>query len=1025
MRRFPHFLFFLIVLVTRVAVCQSPNGTISGLVLDPSGRAIVGAAIQIVNDATGVGHGVETNGEGIYAIPNLPPGSYRIQVSKIGFKTLIKPDITLNVQDALAINFTLPIGALSETVTVQGGAPLVNTESASVSTVIDRDFVENLPLNGRSFNTLLQLTPGVIIAPSSYYSPGQFSVAGQRTDANNFTVDGVSANFGITAGQGASASGTGGAQAFSALGGTSSLVSVEALQEFRIETSSFSPEFGKAPGGQVILTTRSGTDQMHGAVYEYFRNTIMDANDWFANAAGNPRAREEHNDFGGFLGGPIRKRRTFFFFSYEGARLRLPQTSVIQVPSNASRVAAPADVAPFLKAYPIPNGPVSSAGDTAQFTGTYSNTGALDATSIRIDHKFNDTLSIFGRYNYAPSQVVNRVYSLSDLQTSEANTQTLTLGLNVALRSGAVDTFRANYSSQGAVLADRLDAFSGAQPIAPSLLLGSLGVQNNYGGFSAFDATDYNFGQNSNNKTKQLDVADDVTVTKGAHQLKFGADYRGIFADFHSAAHDVYLSTPQVETFLTTSVGSLSTITLAPSQILSESLSVYAQDSWKATSRLNLIYGARWEFAPAPTGRDSTHLASWSDVNNPAGLALAPSGTPVWETTYTNFAPRIGVAYRLSAQNDFVLRAGAGLFYDLGAGSAGILANGFPNSASAFVPNVSVPLPDVTAFLPAVSENPPYPDGVYAFTPNLKMPRSYQWNLALDKSFLGKQVVSVTYAGQAGRRLLRQEALYQPNANFLGDFLLEGNTARSDYDSLQVQYRKPLSSGVQAVLNYTWSHSLDNVSSDIVSTLGSVLSAAKDYASSDFDVRQSFSGALSYAIPATQKLRLLSLLTQDWALDSVVVARTGFPFNGVILLASPDPGGSAESRPDRAPGQPIWLPSQTAGGGKVLNPAAFIIPSTLRQGTEGRNDIAGFGLTQIDLSLRRKFRIGEKFNLQFRADAFNLCNHPNFSNPGAFVEFGSFYLRSEQMLNQTLGGLSPLFQQGGPRSLQLSLKLFF
>jgi hypothetical protein len=162
-RRFPHFLFFLIVLVTRVAVCQSPNGTISGLVLDPSGRAIVGAAIQIVNDATGVGHGVETNGEGIYAIPNLPPGSYRIQVSKIGFKTLIKPDITLNVQDALAINFTLPIGALSETVTVQGGAPLVNTESASVSTVIDRDFVENLPLNGRSFNTLLQLTPGSLL----------------------------------------------------------------------------------------------------------------------------------------------------------------------------------------------------------------------------------------------------------------------------------------------------------------------------------------------------------------------------------------------------------------------------------------------------------------------------------------------------------------------------------------------------------------------------------------------------------------------------------------------------------------------------------------------------------------------------------------------------------------------------------------------------------------------------------------------------------------------------------------------
>ena len=184
-----------------------------------------------------------------------------------------------------------PIGAVSETVTVQGGAPLVNTGSGSVSTVIDRNLVENLPLNGRSFNTLLQLTPGVVIAPSSSSNQGQFSIAGQRTSANRFLVDGVSANFGVSPvlwvwgppGQGA-------AQAFSALGGTSSLVSVEALQEFRVETSSFAPEFGRSPGGQVILTTRSGTNDLHGGLYEYFRNNVLDANDWFANRAGEPRA---------------------------------------------------------------------------------------------------------------------------------------------------------------------------------------------------------------------------------------------------------------------------------------------------------------------------------------------------------------------------------------------------------------------------------------------------------------------------------------------------------------------------------------------------------------------------------------------------------------------------------------------------------------------------------------------------------------------------------------------------------------
>ena len=198
----------------------------------------------------------------------------------------------MNVQDSLAINFTLPIGAVAETVTVEGGAPLVNTESGSVSTVIDQQFVENLPLTGRSFNTLLQLTPGVVIAPSSSSNQSQFSIAGQRTSANNFLIDGVSANFGVSHSSLVGDVRDGSAQAFSALGGTSSLVSVEALQEFRVETSSFAPEFGRSPGGQVILTTRSGTNDFHGGLYEYFRNNVLDANDWFANQAGQPRAAE-------------------------------------------------------------------------------------------------------------------------------------------------------------------------------------------------------------------------------------------------------------------------------------------------------------------------------------------------------------------------------------------------------------------------------------------------------------------------------------------------------------------------------------------------------------------------------------------------------------------------------------------------------------------------------------------------------------------------------------------------------------
>jgi hypothetical protein len=280
--------------------------------------------------------------------------------------------------------------------------------------------------------------------------------------------------------------------------------------------------------------------------------------------------------------------------------------------------------------------------------------------------------------------------------------------------------------------------------------------------------------------------------------------------------------------------------------------------------------------------------------------------------------------------------------------------------------------------------------------------------------------------GQAGRDLLRSEALFRPNSNFANDFFLTTNGALSNYDALQLQYRRPLSSRLQVLLNYTWSHSLDNASNDVVLGLPSnVVSGASDYASSDFDVRHNFSGALSYDIPQAARSGAVAFLTSHWSLQSVIVARTGFSFNGVVTSISPDPSGNARSRPDLVVGQPLWISDSATGGGKRLNPNAFLVPLSPRQGTEGRNDIPGFGLTQVDLSIARKFRIKEGISLQFRTDAFNVLNHPNFANPSGFVEFGSFGLQSQEMLNQGLGGLNPLFQGGGPRSLQLSLKLTF
>jgi hypothetical protein len=284
--------------------------------------------------------------------------------------------------------------------------------------------------------------------------------------------------------------------------------------------------------------------------------------------------------------------------------------------------------------------------------------------------------------------------------------------------------------------------------------------------------------------------------------------------------------------------------------------------------------------------------------------------------------------------------------------------------------------------------------------------------------------LSITYLGQAGRKLLRQKAWFQPNDQFSGDFLLTENGSFSNYHSMQIQFRRPVAQGLQILLNYTWAHSLDNASNDVVAGL-SVIDASQDYGASDFDVRQNFSGALSYHLPRISGHPAVSTLTRNWFLDGILLVRTGLPLNGIVLLQSPDPGFNATSRPDRVEGQPTWVSNSSAPGGKTLNPSAFSVPVSMRQGNESRNDISGIGMTQVDLSLGRDFTIKERFLLKFRADAFNVMNHPNFTNPLGYVEFGSTYLESMQMLNHGLGGLNPLFQQGGPRSLQLSLKLTF
>jgi hypothetical protein len=956
-------------------------------------------------------------------------------VTKDGFKSIVKGNIELHVQDTASINFQLQIGSVSETVTVTAGAPLVNTESAAVSTVIDRNFAENLPLNGRSFNTLLLLTPGVVAVPSNVPGTGQFSIGGQRTNANMFQVDGVSVNFGITSSLGSSQAGGGGSQAFNVYGGTSSLVSVDAMQEFRIETSSYAPEFGRTPGGQVSIVTRSGTNQFHGDVFDYLRNTVFDANDWFANAAGKPRAPEQQNDFGGVLGGPLWRDRTFFFVSYESLRLRQPTAQIVTVPTTSLRT-DPTTVAvarAIFNAYPQPDDK-NAVGSAAQFTGVYSNIITMDAGSVRVDHTFGPRLAIFGRYNYSPSAIVSRAGALSQVQRQELNTTTVTIGGNSQWTSNIATSFRFNYSRQQDHTRNKLDSFGGAVPLADVrvLLPSPFTLADSQASFVPLDGiSDLTEGFVSANHISQWNILSDVAYAISTHELKFGMNYEEHLLSQGDSADGPSYSPFDTASFATTgNVDVFNNQVTLPGGMIFKAFSLYTQDTWKARKRLTLTYGLRWELVPSPSPQNGTTLASWVNTGNPPAVMLAPAGTSVWQTTYDNFAPRLGVAYQITKNGDLVVRGGWGMFYDLGTGIAPALLRIFPNFASITTfGSVPVPVPNTSSFVPVPSAAAPYQTSLAdGFDPNLKLPYSYQWNVALEKSFGGKQALSLTYTGQTGRRLLRFEVLPKPNANFVSGsaFQLTRNGDTSDYNALQVQYKTASLQRFQALLNYTYSHAIDTSSNDAFRVNSAALvPTSGERGSSNFDVRHNFSGTVVYNVPGWRKNAFTSQLTGGWSTSVVAFAHSAYPLDLITFFIS---GGNFFTVRPNVTGQPFWIPNPSAGGGMQLNKAAFSRPTTLQEGTLGRNTIRGFGATQFDLSLQRKFGLTERVSFQFRTDAFNAFNHPNFTSPGnffsPFVPAALFGL-SHSMLNGGLGGLNPLYQIGGPRSLQLSLKFVF
>ena len=1021
-------------------ISLAQNADLSGLVTDPSGLPVPGARVVVQSAGTAAARGVSSNQQGIYSVPALPPGSYNITVEATGFRTVHQNDVVVEVEQRARLDFALTIGGKQESITVEGSAPLLNTSDASVSNLIGNQFVENMPLNGRSFSSLIDLTPGVVLTPANQYEQGQFSVNGQRPDANYFLVDGVSANLG-TAGSGTNL-GQGGAgqlPAISAFGGTSNLVSLDALEEFRIQTSTFAPEYGRTPGAQISVVTKSGTNTFHGNAFEYLRNDILDANNWFANAEGLAKPELRQNDFGGVLGGPIVKDKLFFFGSYEGLRVRQPHVAETYEPTLATRRDAPAALQPLLNAFPLPNGPDLGNG-TAAFLASYSDPSTLNSYGIRIDYLPTRRITIFGRYSDAPSSFDQRTdgtfeSNYSNVSHIKYQTQSVTLATTQALAPQLTNEFHFNYSRSRATDLVILDGFGGAVP-PPSSVIYPLGGSSPTSAFEFLgDLNPYGLrfitGQLGNNLQRQVNVTDNASDTIGAHQLKFGLDYRRLSPENGSVPYEAAYEFTSLSNVLANKALAAFVVSKTPAQLVFSNWGLYAQDTWKATRTLTITYGLRWEYDAAPSSPNGTLPFTVTQVDNLATTTLAPQGTPLWRPQKDDFAPRLGIAWQLLP--NLVVRAGAGIFYDLGYSAVADAASAFPFSQERIVFNTSFPLSTAAAAPPPFKTTPPV-SYLAVVDPNHVLPRTYEWNAALEASLGKADVVTLTYVGAAGRKLMRKDNYNAPNPEFTGEFELLRNGADSSYQALQAQYRHRLAHGLQALLSYTWAHSIDDASSDAdyLNVPPGDSPSSQERGSSDYDIRQTFSGAVSYDIPAPGT-GIWKAIFGNWSTDFIVYARTAPPVN-VVTGKNPFggylSGASSVQRPNLVPGVPLWIANPNVAAGMEINRAAFTIPTGAVQGDLGRNALRGFGATQVDFGLRRQFELGERFSLQASADMFNIFNHPNFGSPINYLT-SPLFGQSTQMLNTWLGsggqsgGLNPLYQIGGPRSVQLALKLIF
>jgi len=1054
--RFARNLFFSLGTLVCVFLCaatsviaQTDAAAISGQIVDSTGAIVRGASVELRNMLQGTTSETKTNDAGIYLFPSVHPGQYSITVRKEGFKQVDLVDLVANTQAHIEQNVKLEVGSVSESITVTSSA---TSDSPVVSMNVSREFVENMPLNGQSFQDLIQLAPGTVSAS------GLYSVNGQRTDSNNFTVDGVASSFGGVVNGGNPWYLSGSIPAQTALGTTQSLSSVDSLQEFTIQTSGYTAEFGRSPGGQVQITTRSGTNDIHGALFDYFRNTVLDANSYYFDHYSLPQQAERQNDFGGTLGGPViiphlydGKDKTFYFVSYEGLRLFTPASETEYLPTQGFRNSASQYVQPFLNALPLPNEAANNDGCTvtdpktgkptacdALFSYGFSSPNNVDNLSIRVDHNLSRRFHMFARY---ADTISSSRSGAENTYTTAIDTHVWTAGLTANLTSSLLEDLRFNSSADNEFGDSSLRSIGGSVPWSRSLLIPPA-YESPFAESVPIiyipNTNVYSFQVDGEHDSwiQQYQIVNSVTWSRGKHSLKFGGDWRRLKTILRE---NTYFSEAQFTSIADIQQGNASqlyTQATAPGTPIFDNLSLYAEDHWKVGRSLSLDYGLRWEFNPPP-GPSNGHYPVTLTSSNLATAQLAPIGTQPYKTNYHAFAPRIGFSWNAipSSKHSLTLRGGLGIFFDTAQQQIGFAYAGtYPFSVQ--TPNQSeVPLPITTAELTPPSLNfplvPPYPYLQNISSPDLTLPYTESWNLSLDEALNARNTLTISYVGNNGKKLLYSEQYGTvPQNPLFTSVQLVTNASSSSYNSLQIQDTGRVANGLDLVSSFTWAHARDNGSTEYA--LNSPV-----WGNSDNDLPLVLNLALNYQTPTVGGNRWMHALTHGWLLANRFSAQSGYPLDISQTFVVLSNGTQAEYRPDLVPGVSIYLHGsaadvngQTVPGNWRLNSAAFALVPTdsngnpLRQGTLGRNYVRNPPFWALNTAIQRNFLIYERLHLTFRVDAFNIFNHPSLSQPDTYLPDSTF----GELIGgntTTIGSANSLYAMGSSRSLQLSLKLQF